>query len=478
MAASRQEAKTRVRRADRRGPRPPGLHGWRLARSTLFERDLLALISRTADTYGEISRFDVLRKPFFLLSAPEHAEHVLVAHNDRYVKSFDYRLLAVVTGKGLLTNEGDEWVRQRRLVQPMFSARHLARFSEHMVDASDRMLDRWERLPDGSQVDVASAMSGLTLDIVGRSLFGAELSGDAARIGPAVTVGLRTAITFARIPFLWLAPDWSIRLGAAILFRLPIPRLRRIHRAITTLDEVFQNIISERMARPGVDPGDLLGLLLAARDAETGEGMSRRQVRDELATFLLAGHETTANGLAWTWYLLSHHREARDRLFDEVDSVLGGRPPTFDDVEKLPWTTAVFNESMRLYPPAWIIERDAVAADEIAGYPVPRGSTVIIPPYLVHRNPRVWPRPEAFEPERFLPENAAGRHRHAFMPFGAGRRICVGAGFATMEGTIAAAMIAQRFTLDLVPGAKVVPEPTATLRPRDELPMTLHRRTG
>ena len=476
MAVARRTEHTRPRRTARRKQRPPGPSLWRVVTNNFWERDLLALLTRLTERYGDVVRLRVPGKTFFVLQAPEDIEHVLVANHDNYRKSFDYRLLAVVTGKGLLTNEGEAWARQRRLVQPMFSARHLAQFSSHMVDATERMLAGWERLPSGTQIDVAAAMSGLTLDIVGRSLFGAELSGEAARIGPAVTVGLRTAITFARIPFLWLVPDRMIGLGAAILFRLPIPRLRRIHQSITTLNDVFERLIDERGSDPDANGADLLGLLLAARDAETGEGMSRRQVRDELATFLLAGHETTANGLSWTWYLLSHHPEARERLFDEVDSVLHGRSPTADDVQKLPWTSAVFNEAMRLYPPAWIIERDAIGSDRIATFDVPRRSTVIIPPYLVHRNPRLWPEPERFHPRRFLPEHAAGRPRHAFMPFGAGRRMCVGAGFAMMEATIATAMIAQRFMLDLVPDARVVPEPTATLRPHDGMPMVLRRR--
>ena len=200
--------------------------------------------------------------------------------------------------------------------------------------------------------------------------------------------------------------------------------------------------------------------------------MSREQVRDELVTFMLAGHETTANGLAWMWYLLSRSPEARDRLHAEVDEVLGGRVPTADDVERLPYTSACFQEALRLYPPAWVIEREAVADDEIDGHPIPAGATLIMPTYLIHRDPRLWPNPEGFDPRRFLPENARAHPRYAYLPFGAGRRVCVGAGFAILEGTLIAAMIAQRFTFDLAPGVRVVPEPTVTLRPRDGLPMT------
>lgn len=447
----------------------------RQALRVLRTEDLLTALTALHAEHGDVAGFRFGPKSWIVIRDPAHIEHVLVARNDNYRKSYDYRLLAVVTGKGLLTNEGDDWARQRRSIQPMFAARHLARFAGDMTGAADHALERWERLPDGSHVDVAEEMSALTLDVVGRALFGADLGPAAAEIAPAVTVGLRTAITFARVPFMWLVPQPLINLGARLLFTLPIPSLRRIGRSIRTLDRVATSIIDSRLER-GEEHDDLLGLLLAARDADTGEAMTRTQVRDELMTFMLAGHETTANGLAWMWYLLSSHPEARERLETEVDEVLGGRAPVADDAAKLPWTAACFSEAMRLYPPAWIVERDAIGPDEVGGFAIPRWTTVIISPYVVHRNPAIWPDPERFDPTRFLPGNAAGRPRSAYLPFGAGRRMCVGAGFAMMEGTLLAAMIARRFTFDLAPGATVIPEPTATLRPRDGLPMILRRR--
>ena len=454
-----------------RAPGPTVRQALRVLRS----QDLLLALSALHEEHGDVAGFRYARKSWIAIRDPEHIEHVLVARNDNYTKSYDYRLLAVVTGNGLLTNEGEDWARQRRLIQPMFAGRHLSRFAGDMTTAATHALERWEQRPDGARVDVAEEMSSLTLDVVGRALFGADLGEHAARIAPAVTVGLRTAITFARVPFMWLVPQRLINLGAALLFRLPIPRLRRIHRSVTTLDQVAVSIISARIVR-GEQHDDLLGLLLAARDPETGERMSRRQIRDELMTFLLAGHETTANGLAWMWYLLSAHPEARERMQSEVDAVLGDRTPDADDAARLPWTAACFQEAMRLYPPAWILERDAIGPDEVGGFAIPRHATVIISPFVVHRNPAVWKDPEVFDPERFLPGSAAGRPRSAYLPFGAGRRMCVGAGFAMMEGTLLAAMIAQRCTLDLAPGARVVPEPTATLRPKDGLPMILRRR--
>ena len=458
-----------------RASRAPGPNV-RQALHALRREDLLASLTTLHAEHGDVASFS-FGKSWIMLRAPEHIEHVLVANNDNYRKSYDYRLLAVVTGNGLLTNEGEEWARQRRAIQPMFAGRHLDRFAGDMTAAAGQAVERWERIPDGARVDVAEEMSALTLDVVGRALFGSDLAGAAGQIGPAVTVGLRTAIGFARIPFMWLVPQWAINLGAAILFRLPIPTLRRIGHATRTLDRVANQLIDSRIAS-GEQNDDLLGLLLAARDPDTGAGMSRRQIRDELMTFLLAGHETTANGLSWMWYLLSLNREARDRLFAEVDEVLGGRAPDAADASNLPWTAACFQEAMRLYPPAWILERDAIRRDEVGGFEIPKRATVVISPWVVHRNPALWPHPERFDPTRFLPGASAGRPRSAYMPFGAGRRMCVGAGFAMLEGTLLAAMIAQRYSFDLAADARVVPEPTATLRPKDGLPMHLRRRSA
>jgi cytochrome P450 len=249
-----------------------------------------------------------------------------------------------------------------------------------------------------------------------------------------------------------------------------------------TIDDVVRGVIDARLA--GVDPpsaagdgapSDLLGLLLAARD-ERGKALGRTQVRDEAVTLVLAGHETTANGLAWLWHLLALNPEARERLHAEVDEVLAGRTPTAADVERLVWTTACFEEAMRLYPPAWVLEREALADDELDGCRIPKGSTVIFQVYLIHRDPRWWPRPESFDPNRFLGERAAQSHRGAYLPFGAGRRACVGANFALMEATLIAAMLSQRFVLDADPETPVVPEATVTLRPRYGLPMTVRGR--
>jgi cytochrome P450 len=471
---------TGARAAGRVAPGPPRR---RVVRS-LLTRDLLDLLFSTVVEHGEIVRWRAGRRWFFLLTRPEHIEHVLGARQDRYVKSFQYRLLAVGMGEGLLTNEGESWARQRRLIQPMFARRHLGALAPHITAAAADLVARWERHADGTVLDVAAEMSALALDAVGRALFGAALAGDAERVGPAVLVGLRTGVAAARLQLAFAPPRALVDRGRAI-FRLPLlpPRLARFRDAMATVDEVVGRLVAAREASEASvarapaegEPTELLGLLLAARD-EAGRPMSRRQVRDELVTFLLAGHETTANGLAWMWYLLSLHPEARERMLAEVDARLGDRLPDADDADALPWTTACFAEAIRLYPPAWVFEREAVADDLVDGYEIPAGSTVIISPFLVHRDPTLWPNPEGFDPRRFLPERARDLPRMAYLPFGAGRRACVGAGFARMEAALVAAVISQRFTLDLAPGARVRPEPTITLRPRGGLPMMLRRR--
>lgn len=453
-----------------------------MAWQLLTRRNLLEVLEENA-RYGDLMRFNILRKPFFSIRAPEQLRHVLITNQDNYRKSFQYRLLAVGgLGNGLLTNERpagerESWAPQRRLIQPMFAKRHLGRFAEHMTDGIVEFVEDWERRPAGERVDVAAAMNALALDVVGRALFGAQLAGEATRLRPAVLVGLRSGILAARLQLVAGAPRWIVDLGAWLLFHLPLlPRsLRRLRDGLNTIGDVVQGMIAARERDPEADPGDLLGLLLAARD-EGGRAMSRGQVQDELVTFMLAGHETTANGLAWMWYLLSQHPEARDRLLAEVDDVLDERAPTAEDADQLRWTAACFQEALRLRSPVWMLEREAVAEDRIDGHRIPAGATILVPVHLVHHDPRLWPDPERFDPRRFLPEHVHDHPRGAYMPFGAGRRVCIGAGFSILEATLITAMIAQRFTLDLAPGARVAPETTITLRPRHGLPMTLQRR--
>ncbi|HET9142742.1 cytochrome P450 [Actinophytocola sp.] len=432
-----------------------------LAMLPRLRRDPLELISTLFRDYGDrVTVPSVGGHLVFLLSNPDDVAHVLVANQANYVKAPTYRPLKELLGDGLLTNEGESWARQRRLVQPMFARRHVLGFAPAMSGAATRLLDGWAALPDGTVVDAAAEMSELTLDVVGRTLFGADLTGEADGMGPALTTVLAAYMKVVRSPLFWLVPNFE---------KWRTPNRRRSERAEAHLRAVVDRIIAARRAQPGPDRPDMLDMLLAA-------DMTEDQVRDELMTFMLAGHETTANALAWTLYLLSTHPQARDRLAAEVDDVLAGRAPVAEDADKLEWTAAVVSESMRLFPPAWIIERQPTADDTVAGMRIPAGSIVITSPYLVHRNPAHWPNPEGFDPARFLPDAAAGRHRYAFLPFGGGRRQCVGGGFAMLEATLLLAAITQRFRLDLVPGARPVPQPTVTLRPGGGIPMALYRR--
>ncbi|WP_317496198.1 cytochrome P450 [Haloechinothrix sp. LS1_15] len=451
---------------------PTGRQALALLRS-LRADPLTGFVSLT-NHYGDFVRVPLPRGgKLLLISRPELAAHVLVSNQANYRKARTYKPMTEVLGNGLLTNEGEDWARQRRIVQPMFARRHIDSFAPAMVAAAHTTLESWAARPDGALLDVAEEMSALALDVAGRALFSADLTGEAGAMGPALATVLDAFTKVVRSPLFLVAPNYH---------RWPTPNRLRARAAEAQLHGVVDGLISRRRAEqrlPG-DAGarDLLDMLLAARDETTGEPMSEQQVRDELMTFLLAGHETTANALAWTFMLLSRNPEARDRLEAEVDEVLAGREATAADADKLTWTSAVISESMRLYPPAWIIEREAIAADELDGEPVPADSVVAPAPYLLHRNPDQWPNPEGFDPTRFLPGEGSARHRFAYLPFGGGRRQCIGGGFAMLESVLLLATITQRYRLDLVPGFREEPVPTITLRPRRGIPMRLHRRAA
>lgn len=453
--------------ATRTAPGPSGLEALRRVR--MLRNDTLGYLSELSNTYGDLVRIPLPRgRQVFLTSRPELASHVLVGNQANYVKARTYLPLTELLGKGLLTNEGEPWTRQRRLVQPMFSRRHIDAFAPAMVGAATRTLDGWAGQGDAAVIDVASEMNALTLDVVGRALFSSDLTGEASAMGPALETLLESFERVVRHPLFAIVPNYH---------RWRTPNRLRAMGSEKYVRGVVDSLITARRARPAHEgEQDLLDMLLAARDAESGEPMEEQQIRDELITFMLAGHETTSNALSWTLMLLSQYPDVRDRLESEVDDVLSGRAPTAEDPAKLEWTTAVLQESMRLYPPAWMFEREAVGPDELDGYPITPGTVVATPPYLIHRNPEHWPNPEGFSPERFLPGAANGRHRMAYLPFGGGRRICVGNGFAMLEATLLLAAIGQRFRLDLVPGYRPALNPTVTLRPAGEIPMTARAR--
>jgi cytochrome P450 len=428
-------------------------------------RDQLAFFVGAARDYGDVAMLDFGLQQFLLVSHPDGLKHVLHDNLRNYVKCYD--VVKPLLGQGLVTSEGDLWRGQRRLMQPAFHRERIRGFVETMTGDASAMLDRWAQAHRaGAPVDVADAAMRLTQSIIVKTMFsegGLGTAEEEERVHQAFTVTLEyfTYLMFPRLRF----PGW-----------VPTPTNRRFQRAIQTLEEVVYRLIAERR-RAGPDGRtDLLSMLVHARDEETSAGMSDRQVRDEVMTIFLAGHETTATTLAWAWYQLSLHPEVAQRLEAEVDQVLQGRVPTAEDVPHLPYTRMVVDETLRLYPAAWMFARAAVGEDQVGGYRVAPGQMLMISPYVLHRRPDLWPNPEAFDPLRFTPEHALHRHKYAYLPFSGGPRVCIGNTFAQMEATLVLAMAAQRFRLHLVPGRPVRAEPTSTLRPRPGVWMTVHPR--
>jgi cytochrome P450 len=458
------------RRSSRTPPGPRSLTP--LGDLRAIQRDPLGTFLKGRERYGDVVRFRGGIWYAYLVSHPDDIKHVLQDNNQNYRKGFSYEILKPVLGLGLLTNEGESWLTQRRLAQPAFHRQRVARYAGLMVDSVEAMLARWDARPQPSQpVDVFAEMTRLTLEVVTRTLLGGDPGEGLDEVAGAVAE-LQEHVNY-RATHLFSLPE-----------KYPTPRNRRFHRRLRVLDATVYGIIerhrSDLRGRPaGGGPGagaDLLTMLLQARDADSGAGMSDRQLRDEVMTIFLAGHETTANALTWTWFLLSRHPEAELRLHDELDAVLGGRRPEYADLARLSYTRMVLEESMRLFPPAWAVGRYAVGGDEVGGFDIPAGSQLLMSQYVTHRHPAFWDRPETFDPERFTPEKAASRPRFAYFPFGGGPRMCIGADFAMIEAQLALATVAQRYRLRLVPGHKVVPDPLVTLRPRHGMLMHLQPR--
>ena len=435
---------------------------WPVGHVVQFRRDPLALLTRLAREYGDVVRFLAATQPVYLLNHPDHVRDVLVTHHARFKKGRALQRAKRLLGEGLLTSEGEFWRRQRRLAQPAFHRQRVNSYAGTMVEHAEKTSARWR---DGETLDVAAEMMRLTLAVVGKTLFDADVESDADEVGAALSE-VMSLFGYLMLPF------------SELLEKLPLPPRRRFERARARLDAVIYRIIEERR-REGRDRGDLLSTLLHAVDEEGDRtGMTDEQLRDEVMTLFLAGHETTANALAWTWYLLSQNPEAEARLHAELEEVLSGRPPTAEDLPRLRYTEMVLAEAMRLYPPAWILGRRALEAYEVGGYNIPRGSLVILSPYVMHRDPRFYPEPERFDPERWTPEARAARPQFSYFPFGGGPRRCIGEGFAWMEMVLVVATLAQRWRLRLAPGQRIEPQTGVTLRPRRGVLMTPERREG
>jgi cytochrome P450 len=453
-----------------RAPGPRGVALWqslrRLRRNPLGEYEALRA------QFGDVVRLSTLPHPIYLLSHPDAAQHVLRDNASNYRKGLLFKPIAALQGEGLLTSEGEHWLRQRRLVQPAFHRRHLATFAEVMVDEAQAVVREWRHAGQtGSPVNVAERMHRLTFNVVGRVLLGiAPDTLDAySRQLQAIALQLLQYMN-DRATQPWALPGW-----------LPTPRNRQFRRAVAVYDALVQQIIAARrqaLHSAGAAATDVLALLLAACDDTSGQGMSDRQLRDEVITFIGAGAETSAPALSWTWYLLAQHPEIARRVHAELDTVLGGRTPTLHDLPHLPYSRMVLDEALRLYPPSVVLPRQANAADTISGYAVPQDAIVVISQYVIHRHPGVWSGPEQFQPERFTPAQEARRHRFVYIPFGEGPRMCIGKSFALVEMHLVLATIAQAYTLQVVPEHPVVPELAVTLRPRDGLWLTVHTRHG
>lgn len=428
------------------------------------KKDPLGLFLSTALQYGEAVFYKMGPKRVFQFTNPDAIKYIFQENSKNYIKGVGYDKLEPVLGKGLLTSEGEHWKRQRRIVQPVFHRGNLEQLVQMMADCVQSLEVKWkEKATTAPRIDAAREMMRLTLHIASVTLLGIDVSHEADEVGQALSRLLVEANR--RILSLW--PLQGV---------LPTPGNLQFRRDRETLNRVVFQIISERrkqLAQQPTGAKDILSLLLQARDEETGEGMSDEQIRDEVMTFFLAGHETTANALSWTFYLLSRYPQAAEKARAEIQSVLGGRTPTFEDLPKLKYTTCVLHESMRLYPPAWIFSREAAGVDEVLGKKISKGSVVILSPYVMHRHPKFWPNPEGFQPERFEAEGFLQKNRYIYIPFGVGPRQCIGNHFALMEMQLVLAMLLPKFQLDLVAGTKVEPEPMITLRPKGGLPMML-----
>ncbi len=446
--------------------------------------DRLGFLTRCARDYGDFVPLRLGFQPALLVNDPEAVEEVLVHQHRRFVKTPALKVASRVLGRGLLTSEGEFWRRQRRLIQPAFHRRRIAAYGQTMVAETLRLLATWQA---GKTRDVALDMMGLTMAIATKTLFGAGVGAETAQRLAPVLRDIGEYLNSRMYSLLFLIPD-----------TVPTPATLRYRRAVRALDAVIYDMIGRarraaerqdggRFASDGadgdgelppdqeeMDAGAFLPMLLAAQDVDGGGGMTPEQLRDEVMTLFLAGHDTTALTLTWTFYLLSQHPAAAEALREELRAALGGRAPTVDDLPRLGYADAVIAEAMRLYPPAWVVGRQAVCDCVISGHRVPKGTVVLVSQWTMHRDPRYFDDPEAFRPERWQDGLAKRLPKYAYFPFGGGPRVCIGNGFALMEATLALATIAQRFHLDLAPGHPVETETYFTLRPKHGMRMVVH----
>lgn len=417
-------------------------------------------MSRLQREYGDVVKIPLGARGLYLLAHPDHSRDVLVTHQRNFKKGRALEQARLLLGNGLLTSEGDEHLRQRRLVQPAFHRQRIAAYGDTMVRFAQRRADSWR---NGVTLDVHAEMMSLTMAIVGKTLFDADVEAESPELGEALTASLAAFRLMFFFPF------------GELLEKLPLPMTRRFIAGRERLEATIYRMIADRRAR-GVETGDLMSMLLAARDIDgDGAGMSDTQIRDEVMTLFLAGYETTANALTWTFYLLAQHPDVEARLHEEIDALpeddLGA-----DALARLPYARMVLAESMRLYPPAYAIGRRALGDYAVDGYTIPARAIVVLAPYITHRDPRWYHEPERFDPDRWLPERIAQRPKFSYNPFGAGPRICIGEPFAWMEGVLLLTTISRRWRLRPVTRQPVQPQALITLRPKGGIPMRVEAR--
>jgi cytochrome P450 len=441
-------------------PTFPGPRGhWLLGSLPRLRRDMLGFFEQCFREHGDAAYFRVARRRSMLLSHPDDIERVLVTDNRRFIKNYALMFLRPLLGNGLLLNEGDDWLRMRRLIQPAFARPRVESYAAAMAECTRRVIETWQ---SGEVLDIGPAMMQLTMTIAGRTLLGIDVGerfDDVARCLEAV---------------MW---DFLARFGTALPlpYWVPTPRNLRLKATIDRLDRILQALIDERRAA-GASGGDFLSLLLTARDEETGRGVSDRQIRDEVMTMFLAGHETTANALSWIWYLLGQHPEIQERVHEEAHRVLAGRQPTAAEIGQLTYCDQVIRETMRLYPPAYVVGRRPLEDITIGQHFVPAGMNVLMSQWIVHRDPRWFDNPLRFHPDRWSDGLASRLPKYAYFPFGGGPRVCIGNTFAMFEVPLILAMIAERFRLESVTEGPVRIQPAVTLRPGQPIEMRLVRR--
>jgi cytochrome P450 len=437
----------------------PGPHGYPiLGVMPEMISDMLGLFTNTAREYGGIAQFKLLNKNYLLVTNPDYVKYILQDNYKNYIRGRSVETGRVLLGNGLPLIDGDFWLRERRILQPAFHHERLGKLANVVTNVIDIFMQDWEEKSRGNQtLDLDDEMMRLTLTVIIKSMFSAKIDDKIQSLSHAFNVASKFMLW--RSQQMW-APPLSV----------PIPRNVKYNRALKVLNDTIYPLVADRRKNP---KDDLLGMMLEMRDVDTNEGMSDRQARDEIVTIFFAGHETTAATLSWAFYLLSQHPEIEERVRAEVEDVLNGRRPAFADLPRFVYLQQVINEVLRLYPAAYLFAREAVVDDQLDGYPIPANTLIFISPFVTHRDPKYWPDPERFDPDRFTPEQVASRPRHVYYPFGEGPHLCIGNNFALMEMQLILVMTLQRFRLRFVPNHPIVFKPEATLRPKYGMKITI-----